>query len=59
MGHVEADGDGFGIVGSFALNDDLHLFGSYDDQSFDFGIDSTSIAVGGGASPGFMTIGTS
>ena len=34
--------------GSYELNDQFHLFGSWQDQSLDFGIDGRSLELGGG-----------
>jgi hypothetical protein len=41
-------GDGFEIGGSWELNDQFHLFGSWQDQGFDGGIDGDVIELGGG-----------
>lgn len=45
---TDVDGDGFGINGSFAINDDYHLFVEYSSLGFDFSIDLNRLAVGGG-----------
>lgn len=50
---VSVNGDGFEIGGSFELNDQFHLFGSWQDQSLDFGIDGRTLEIGGGWSHGF------
>lgn len=42
------DGDGFGIGGSFALNDQWHLFAGYGTADLDFDVDLDQLAVGGG-----------
>jgi hypothetical protein len=42
------DGDGLELVGSYELNDRLFLFGEWQDQSFDFGIDGTALELGAG-----------
>ena len=42
------DGDGFGIGGSFALNDQWHLFADYVTADLDFGVDLDQLAIGGG-----------
>ena len=59
---VDVDGDGFGINGSFAINDDYHLFAEYSSLGFDFGIDLNRLAVGGGVhfdlSPTIDIVGT-
>ena len=52
-GPFEVDGDGFALGGSFELNDRLHLFGEWQDQSLDFGIDGRSLEVGAGITHGF------
>jgi opacity protein-like surface antigen len=45
---VNVDGDGFEIGGAYELSDKIHLFGSWQDQSLDFGIDGRSLELGGG-----------
>ena len=45
---VDVDGDGFALGGSYELNDQIHLFGEWQDQSLDFGIDGRSLEIGGG-----------
>ena len=45
---ISVDGDGFGINGSFAINDDYHLFAEYSSLGFDFSIDLNQLAVGAG-----------
>lgn len=47
------NGDGFEIGGSWELNDQFHLFGSWQDQSYDFGIDGNTLEIGGGWSHAF------
>jgi len=47
-GPFDADGDGIGILGSYAIHEEFHLFAGYEDQSFDFGIDSSTLFLGGG-----------
>jgi hypothetical protein len=42
------DGDGFEIGGAYELSERIHLFGSWQDQSLDFGIDGRSLEFGGG-----------
>ncbi len=37
------NGDGFEIGGSWELNDQFHLFGSWQDQSFDGGFDGETL----------------
>ena len=51
MSHV--DGDGFALEGSYELNDRFHLFGEWQDQSLDFGIDGRSLELGGGYTHSF------
>jgi opacity protein-like surface antigen len=46
-------GDGFAIGGSWELNDQFHLFGSWQDQSYDGGFDGETLEVGGGWSHSF------
>jgi opacity protein-like surface antigen len=48
VGPLDADGDGIGIFGSYAIHEDYHIFAGYEDQSFDFGIDASTFAIGGG-----------
>ena len=50
---VSVNGDGFEIGGSWELNDSFHLFGSWQDQSLDFGIDGRTLELGAGWSHGF------
>jgi hypothetical protein len=50
---VNVDGDGFAFAGAYELNDKIHLFGEWQDQSLDAGIDGRSIEVGAGYSHGF------
>ncbi len=42
------DGDGFGIGGSFALNDQWHLFADYSTADLDFDVDLDQLRLGGG-----------
>ncbi len=44
----DADGDGLGIGGSYALTDQFHLFASYSTADLDFDIDATDFNVGFG-----------
>ena len=41
-------GDGFEIGGSWELSDQFHLFGSWQDQSYDGGADGDVMELGGG-----------
>ena len=50
---VGVNGDGFEIGGSWELNDQFHLFGSWQDQSFDGGFDGETLELGGGWSHSF------
>jgi hypothetical protein len=45
---VNVDGDGFAFAGAYELNDKIHLFGEWQDQSLDFGIDGRSLELGAG-----------
>jgi len=47
-GPFDADGDGLGLRGSFAMSDLLHLFAEYSTQDHDFGIDTSALSVGVG-----------
>ena len=40
---ADVNGDGFAIAGSYEMGDKLFLFGEWQDQSFDFGIDGTGL----------------
>jgi hypothetical protein len=42
------NGDGLSFEGSYAMNKKLFLFGEYQDQSYDFGIDGTALELGVG-----------
>jgi opacity protein-like surface antigen len=48
VGPFDVDGDGFGVTGSYALTESLHLIGGYSDQDYDFGLDGHVFNVGGG-----------
>lgn len=43
---VNVDGDGFGLSGSYSINEDFHVFGGYEAAGLDFGVDATSLAAG-------------
>jgi len=45
---INVDGDGFGIGGSFELNDSFHVFASYGTADFDFGVDLDELQLGVG-----------
>jgi hypothetical protein len=50
---ADINGDGFEFGGSWELNDQFHLFGSWQEQSLDFGIDGRTMEFGGGWNHGF------
>ena len=50
VGGTDADGDGLQFAGSYAFNDQIHFIAKYVDQSYDFGIDTTTISFGAGIS---------
>lgn len=52
VGGSDVDGDGFGIGGSFEVGDSWHIFGSYGQADFDFGVDFDELVVGGGFNTG-------
>ena len=43
---VGVDGDGFGLAGSYAINDSYHAFLGYNNSSLDLDIDATSWGAG-------------
>ncbi len=43
---INVDGDGFGIAGSYAINESYHVFGEYTSAGLDFGIDATEFSAG-------------
>ena len=43
---IDVDGDGFGVDGSFAINEDFHVFGEYKLANLDFGFDATQFSAG-------------
>lgn len=47
-GPANVDGDGFEVSGSYDMSERLFLFGEWQDQSFDFGIDGKSLEFGAG-----------
>jgi hypothetical protein len=53
--NVDVDGDGFALAGSYELNDRFHIFGEWQDQSLDFGIDGRSLELGGGYTHSFSS----
>jgi hypothetical protein len=50
---VSVNGDGFEIAGSWEVSEQIHLFGSWQDQSLDFDIDGQTLEIGGGWAHGF------
>jgi hypothetical protein len=47
-GGGDIDGDGFGVEGSFELNDEWHAFAAYGNADLDFGVDLDSWLIGAG-----------
>ena len=43
---ANADGDGFNLGGSYAINSDYHVFGRYQGVGLDFGVDATTFGAG-------------
>ncbi|MBT8089889.1 MAG: porin family protein [Gammaproteobacteria bacterium] len=43
---INVDGDGFGLAGSYAINEDFHVFAGYQAAGLDFGIDVSSLGAG-------------
>ena len=62
VGPFDVDGDGLGVKGSYALNEQFHVFGTYATQDFDFDVDATQLELGGGLhwdlSPNLQAVGT-
>lgn len=52
-GVASINGDGFEFGGSWELNEQFHLFASWQDQSLDFDIDGRTLELGGGWAHGF------
>ncbi len=48
VGPLDADGDGIGIAGSVSILPRFHVFGSYEDEGFDFDLDRTTLHIGAG-----------
>lgn len=44
----DVDGDGFALRGSLAVHPNFFVFAGYEDLSFDFGVDVSSLEVGAG-----------
>ena len=47
-GFIDVDGDGFGIAGSFEINENVFALASYSTADFDFGIDLNQLTIGAG-----------
>ena len=43
---IDVDGDGFSLGGSYAINDNVHVFAAYENAGLDFGIDATTFGAG-------------
>jgi hypothetical protein len=58
----DVSGDGFSVAGSYEIAASLFLFGEWQDQSFDFGVDGTGLELGLGykheIKPDFDFVGT-
>lgn len=48
VGPADVDIDGLIVGVSFAVTEELHVFGSYEDQDFDFGSNGNVLTLGGG-----------
>ena len=48
QGPFNVDGDGFEIAGSYEVSDKIFVFGRWQDQDLDFGIDGRKLEFGGG-----------
>lgn len=53
---VNVDGDGFGLAGSYAINEDFHVFAGYEAAGLDFGIDATTLGAGIGWHTGLSPV---
>lgn len=53
---VNVDGDGFGLAGSYAINQDFHVFAGYQAVGLDFGIDATTLGAGIGYHTGLSPV---
>ena len=49
VGNFHVDGDGFALRGSLAVHQNYFVFANYQDLSFDGGVDTSLLEVGGGA----------
>ena len=48
VGPLDADGDGIRVAGSVSILPRFHVFGSYQDEGFDFDLDRTTLQIGAG-----------
>lgn len=48
VGPVDADGDGFAVAGSVAINDSWYVFADYGTADFDFNVDLDRFSIGAG-----------
>lgn len=48
FGPVDVDGDGFNIQGSVSATENIFVFLDYMDLGFDFGVDASTLELGGG-----------
>ena len=48
FGGLDIDGDGYGVGGSFELNENWFVADSYSKADFDFGVDFDQLMLGGG-----------
>ncbi len=53
---VNVDGDGFGLAGSYAINEDFHVFAGYEAAGLDFDIDATTLGAGIGWHTGLSPV---
>lgn len=44
---IDVDGDGFGIAGSFGINDRFAAFAGFDTAELDFDVETSSLEIGG------------
>jgi len=43
---INVDGDGFGLAGSYSINEEFHVFAGYQAAGLDFGVDATTLGAG-------------
>ena len=53
---INVDGDGFGLAGSYVINEDFHVFAGYEAAGLDFGIDATTLGAGMGWHTGLSPV---